>query len=244
MSAIKITTPAGQPVEQAASHPGFRDITTAHSLVDSGAAEVTIDEFLREEHHNYYGGPWSMGRFIFDRMVERGLEPRHTVLDLGCGAGRIGIWLAEYLNAGHYCGVDVHYRSLAAFARYEIPLHRLESRRPRLILDGEFNFADLGERFDFVLDCSVTAHLTRDQAMAAYRAIATVLKPEGRVLQHHLPKLSVEDLSACGFQLAYSGSLHYPLMDGSKRWKSSVSSWAELARSDSASTAASLGGKI
>lgn len=243
MSAIQITTPAGQPIEREASHSGFRDITTADSLFDGGAAEITIDEFLREEHHSYYGGPWSMGRYIFDRMVERGLQPRHNVLDVGCGAGRIGIWLAEYLDAGRYCGVDVHYRSLAAFARYEIPLHRLEAKKPRLILDGEFNFAALGQRFDFVLDCSVTAHLTRVQAMDAYRAISAVLNPDGRVLQHHLPKLSAEDLSACGFQLAHSGSLHYPLMDGSKRWKSSVSGWAELTLSDTTS-AATAGRKI
>src|SRR5687767_6949447 len=35
------------------------------------------------------------------------LEPHHTVLDLGCGIGRIARSLARYLTTGSYFGIDI-----------------------------------------------------------------------------------------------------------------------------------------
>lgn len=229
---IKILTPSGAPVDRRHSHPGFRDVVKTESLVDAGDQEISIDEFLMEEHHRYYGGPWCMGRFIFEKMVERGLQPASRVLDLGCGAGRVGIWLLPYLEPGNYCGIDVHLRSLEAFSRYEIPFHGLWDRRPRLVLDGEFNFEAFGQTFDVVCDYSVTAHLTPDQQVHAYGRIAKVLVPGGRVMLNHAVQLTPDAIADCGFEVTHTGTADYALMRDSAKWKKNrgVSGWTELTR--------------
>src|SRR5256885_1508932 len=68
-----------------------------------------IDErFLREAHHNQYGRPWVLGRYMFDFLVESGLRPEHRLLDFGCGALRLGVWALAYLDQGNYFGIDPH----------------------------------------------------------------------------------------------------------------------------------------
>ena len=72
----------------------------------------SVDDFKRylaEEHHRWYGRPWCIGRSYFDFLLGRGLERGHRVLDFGCGAGRLGIWLIGHLEAGQYNGVDHHW---------------------------------------------------------------------------------------------------------------------------------------
>lgn len=76
---------------------------------------------------------------------------------------RVGIWLIGFLEARHYTGVDHHWIALDAFARYDVPLHDLVARSPRLVLDGSLDVARLQERFDVVLDCYVSLHAVEVQ---------------------------------------------------------------------------------
>ena len=45
-------------------------------------------------------------RFQFDFLTSHGLAPEHRLLDIGCGTLRVGIPLIEYLDTGHYAGVE------------------------------------------------------------------------------------------------------------------------------------------
>ena len=115
----------------------------------------SLDErFLQEAHHTQYGRPWILGRHMFDFLVESGLRPEHRLCDFGCGALRLGVWTIPYLDAGHYFGIDSHLESLEAAAAYEIPLHALEVKRPRLLWSQDFAFSHFGAQFDWVVDFS------------------------------------------------------------------------------------------
>lgn len=138
--------------------------------------------FIRERHHHYYGRPWCLGRDQFDCLVARGLEPHHRLLDLGCGALRTGVWAIPYLDRDRYFGIDAHYRSLEAARSYEIPLHGLAGKRPRLLHSAEFRCDHFDVPFDRVLAFSLFNHLSARKTDAALRRIAGSLAPTGRVL--------------------------------------------------------------
>ena len=172
---------------------------------------IFVEDLVGEKHHRWYGQAWLMGRFRFDFLIANGLTPRDRLLDLGCGAGRMGIWLIPYLEPGHYFGVDSHLRSLVAFSAYEISLHGLAARRPRLLLDADFHVDHFGERFDIVIDVSVTRFLSREKFSRAYARLRSVLAPGGRIFVAGLTPDRLEHLRSEGFEPLLGGGPEWPL---------------------------------
>lgn len=172
--------------------------------------ETSIDPtFVREQHHHAYRKPWCLGRDQFDYLLSRGLQPEHRVLDFGCGAMRVGIWLVAYLNAGRYFGIDSHYKSLEAATQYEIPLHGLADKHPRLLCDDGFNCEHFGESFDFVLAFSVFNWLGREETCHALEHVCSTLKPEGRVVVYgNMPVPADELQDRFGLIVGHRGATH------------------------------------
>jgi SAM-dependent methyltransferase len=191
----------------------------------AAAAPIDYLRFLREEHHHFYGRPWCIGRTYFDFLRGLGLRPGASVLDFGCGAGRLGIWLIDYLDAGHYVGVDHHWEAISAFASYEIPLHDLAGKQPRLILDGSLDVVRIGQAFDLILDCFVSFHLDEQDRSQLYRGFARVLAPDGSIVLPHAATLDHERLAELGLavvddQVIESGFLvgHLPEAKARDHW--------------------------
>lgn len=175
------------------------------------ADPVTMDELLGEAHHAYYGRPWILGRFYFEHLLSRTLRPDDRVLDLGCGAGRVGIWLLDYLSRARYFGVDSHLRSLVAFAHYETVLHGLTDKQPRLLLDPDFAVEHFATSFDVVLDFFVTRHLKDDAATRAFERVRATMAPGARLFMSHAPPLGTDAMRTLGFDLAEAHEVAYPM---------------------------------
>lgn len=63
-------------------------------------------------------GPYDLiGRIELDLLRAEGLQPHHTLLDLGCGNGRLAVHAVPYLATGSYVGVDISTRLLAQARR-------------------------------------------------------------------------------------------------------------------------------
>ena len=150
--------------------------------------------WLAETHHGAYGRPWCLGRDQLDFLIARGLEPGHRVLDFGCGSLRAGIWLIDYLDVERYFGLDAHRPSLEIGLGYEIPLHGLEGKHPRLLHDETFEVGHFGVDFDWVMAFSVFNHLTAEQGDRAVGRIVSHLAPGGRLVTSHAPPLDEESL--------------------------------------------------
>jgi SAM-dependent methyltransferase len=79
-----------------------------------------------------------LGRLQLDYLVERGLEPAHHLLDVGCGPLRAGVHFIRYLEPGHYAGVDRRPELLEAGRTVELPRHGLEGKEPVLLASDRF----------------------------------------------------------------------------------------------------------
>ena len=177
------------------------------------------NNYSLERHHNYNGRPWCLGRDHFVYLLKRDLRPEHNFLDLGCGAMRTGVWVAGYLGQGRYFGIDAHRPGLEAAVRYEIPLHGLQSKRPRLLNNDCFDIGHFGVKFDWIFSFAVVNHLSDDLLDSALRNAHAYLKPSGRLVLSPAPRKGLEWIEGrYGFQLCHSEETPCLLIDDKIEW--------------------------
>jgi SAM-dependent methyltransferase len=139
-------------------------------IFDAGHLQELVDfRRLRAlESSMGFCGQWDEHRrFQIDFLRGRGLQPTHTLLEIGCGPLTGGMPIIAYLQPDHYCGVDIR-SSVLDLAWKEVGIAGLSAKNPRLIRSASFGATELGDgRFDFVLSFSVLYHLS-DALLAAY----------------------------------------------------------------------------
>lgn len=122
---------------------------------------------------------WRMKRaFQFEFLQRMGLERGQRLLDLGCGTLRGGLPLIEFLEPGHYTGVDVRADVLAE-ARAELEEAGLAHRKPMLVHATDLSMLELGERFDVVWAFSVLIHMDDATLARALDCVARHLAADG-----------------------------------------------------------------
>jgi len=110
------------------------------------------------------------------------LEPGQTLLDLGCGYGRVAQYLLPQLKLGGYIGVDSAYEMLRIFKR------RYESREeeqgtPLMLVNADIHTLPLKDQsVDAMIVCAVFLHNHKSVVEAAMREVTRVLKPGGTFL--------------------------------------------------------------
>ncbi|MCB8777749.1 methyltransferase domain-containing protein [Planktothrix agardhii 1032] len=153
-----------------------------------------------EESINHIGGygEWWFKQLAFQFLgyfIQRvGLKPTDSVLDVGCGVGRIAYGLTSYLKPpGRYEGFDVM-ESLIEWPKqeitsrfphfnfYRVDLHNLMYNPTGIIKSINFAFPYADESFDFVFLTSVFTHLPPPEVRHYLSEIYRVLKPGGRCL--------------------------------------------------------------
>ena len=162
----------------------------------SNSHDIELDlnsQILNESHHSSYGRPWIMGKFQLDFMKSIGLKPQHKVLDFGCGSGRFGTKAINYLESGGYCGLDSHLPSLLAFAKYEILLHELSDKCPRLFKDENYDFSHFEMKFDWIMDFFVSHHLGKNNYSKICKNAHDVLNSGGK----YVMSPPIEEMNAC-----------------------------------------------
>ena len=99
----------------------------------------------------------------------RGLKPDSTLLDLGCGTGRLARKAVKFLDDGHYTGVDISVKALAQceeLAKKE----KWIRKNPKFIL-GNGNIPE--GQFNYIWAHSVFTHTPIDIAEKILREIST-----------------------------------------------------------------------
>lgn len=120
----------------------------------------------------------SHGKLQLDFLRSEGLLPRHMLLDVGCGVGRLARKVVPYLERGNYTGVDISPAAL----HYAQALAEREGwivHDPVFLLSGDLK---LDGPFDMLWGHSVFTHLPPQQIETMIRNAATLLSAGARFL--------------------------------------------------------------
>jgi hypothetical protein len=117
-------------------------------------------------------------RFQFEFLTAKGLLPEHRLLDIGCGALRGGIPAIDYLDTGHYTGVEARSAVLRE-ARKELAEAGLEHKRPLLINASDPGDVKLETPVDFAWAFMVMIHLPDELASGYLALVSEALTPGG-----------------------------------------------------------------
>jgi SAM-dependent methyltransferase len=117
----------------------------------------------------------AVGRLEFELLRTLGLQPTHTVVDVGCGSGRLACQLAALPGLG-YLGTDV-VGDLLVYAR------RLSGRPDWRFLEVDtITIPAPDASADFVCFFSVFTHLLHEDSYRYLAEARRVLKPGGRIV--------------------------------------------------------------
>jgi hypothetical protein len=144
----------------------------------AGSARDWIKGFRR---HFLVGPPhlWKMKRrFQMQFLKQRGLQPEHFLLDLGCGTLRGGLPLVAYLEKEHYYGVDIRPEALEE-GRKELLEAGQGHKEPVLTLGDRLTNLDLERKFHFIWSFSVLIHMTDGILSECLDCVARHLTTEG-----------------------------------------------------------------
>lgn len=153
-----------------------------NSMVDTNAygRELTDEEISRRVHRGFVGGLWDeIGALQLAYLREKGLQPEHHLLDVGCGCLRGGLHLVRYLDAARYCGQDIN-SSLLKAGKFELKNAKLSEKLTQLAQSDLFDFAVFERKFDYLLAVSLFTHLPLNDIAVCLQNAAAVMKPESR----------------------------------------------------------------
>jgi SAM-dependent methyltransferase len=109
-----------------------------------------------------------------DFLKKHGLMPHHVFLDLGCGYLRGTIDLIDYLEDGHFYGLDI---SQANIQSAKVRASRECRHRPNLTVSDRFHIGQTwpNVRFDFILAASLITHLWPAEVERCLQEVSRVL---------------------------------------------------------------------
>ena len=139
----------------------------------------------KERRHALVGpaGLWKEKRdFQFQFLRERNLQAEHYLLDIGCGTLRGGIPLIDYLQEGHYFGIEVRAETLAE-GRKELCEEGLVGKSPTLLLSEDISQLVIDQQFDYMWAFSVLIHMADDILDRTLAFVSRQLTDTGKVGQ-------------------------------------------------------------
>jgi SAM-dependent methyltransferase len=139
-------------------------------------------ESLRQKHDEetamelFVGGSFeAVGLLEYFLLLQNDLERGHTLIDVGCGSGRLAFQLKEYLE-GLYIGIDVVSEVLQYTKKKCNRADWKFYKSPGSIIPEPDNSAD------FICFFSVFTHLFHEETFKYLKDASRVIKPGGKII--------------------------------------------------------------
>jgi ubiquinone/menaquinone biosynthesis C-methylase UbiE len=126
-------------------------------------------------------GPFDIiGRLELALLQRAGLTCSHTLVDFGCGTGRLAVHAIPALPQGHYIGIDV---SREMLRRLDGKLRSLPSTCRVSLLHQPLDTFPLADRsVDMVCAFSVFTHMEHEDTFRYLVDARRIVRPDGRFL--------------------------------------------------------------
>lgn len=205
------------------------------SAVDYGELVFGIRDELTPPRSRIYIGAGdfrAVGQEFKQHFIQLGgLKPNESVLDVGCGIGRMAIPLSDYLTPpGSYEGFDIvkqgidwcQHEVTSRFSNFHFQLadvYNSHYHPTGQYQAYEYRFPFEDNRFDFVFLTSVFTHMPVRETTHYIAEISRVLKPGGRcfatffLLNEESRKLMTGEQSHRNFQYELEGRYIYDPLD-------------------------------
>lgn len=135
-------------------------------------------------------GEWefdAIGRMELAILRAEGLEPKATLLDLGCGTGRLAVHAIPHLSSGRYIGVDISptmIKRAAARVKAVIPRSGCEVIWTHQVSP---RFPQADNSVDMVCAFSVFTHMEHEDTYLYLKEAHRIVRPGGRLIFSCLP---------------------------------------------------------
>lgn len=151
--------------------------------------EDTAEEIHRNGHRAFVGGDgpfWSqISDLQFGFVREQGLTPSDIFIDVGCGALRGGMRFIDFLEPGHYLGVDKHIELIIYGVAKELSIERFQEKRPHIVISDRFEFEKFRSRPTYGLAQSLFTHLNADDIVLCLGNLRKIAAPGCRFFVTH-----------------------------------------------------------
>ncbi len=133
-----------------------------------------------------------VGEIEFDILRSEGLEPTSTLLDFGCGNGRLAIHVVPYLANGNYIGTDIAPTFLVHAARRiaaatGAAAGSSDQCSVRLVHQPDEHFDIADEVVDVACAFSVFTHMEHEDMFRYLVQLRRVVRSGGKVIVSCLP---------------------------------------------------------
>jgi SAM-dependent methyltransferase len=156
-----------------------------HDFLDAYALH-TARRIERTGYKHAIGGGdnWDEhGNLQRDFLISQGLKPHHSLLEIGCGTGRLARKVVPYLEIAGYVGVDIADAALSVSLGLSVSegwAHRLPSFASEIPADRQFEF-------DYIWSFAAFIHIPQDVMEATMRRAAAVMHKDSRFYWSYIP---------------------------------------------------------
>ena len=133
------------------------------------------------------GGDYDLvGKIELGLLKMEGLLPEHSLLDFGCGNGRLAIKAIPYLYNGNYVGVDISDTFIES-ARKRIRKSGNYSCNYNFINNNSYGLPFEQNSFDYMCAFSVFTHMEHEDSYKYLLEAKRIVKPNGKFIFSCLP---------------------------------------------------------